>query len=814
MAYADDWDKKFGELYSAALADLKKTEANFEEDLKDADLSEPDLKNEVLTSVNAIWETAGVRLSSYVAKEESLRRAEAQVEESVREFIDRGSDSVSAETSQPVPRDPLSPEAQEFRSMMEKEMRLDVLRLDLKNFGDEIDLEMIKQIKERIRLAINNKLPIRYSTILNMFSAPGLAELIDPIRMIDTSAKTSLLYMLDTMEGGCIGIAGSRGAGKSTLIQMCCGEQRTLERINTVKVLPIYTTAPVQYESRDFILYLFSTVCRRVISMDGIPYDEWTIPEIEGFSEPRMPNRTLRRLVGLVPDRGLAYVGAGLVSAGIILAVLMVLITLSTTSGAAQAADAVFKALEIKPSQFLFWGGFLLLATFLIQKIKSHLDEEAQYDFPRTYKDFTDASETKRQEWQEKAGNIREKGILNNFRKRLEDDSRNSPLKKEAINWLKELKFQQSFTSGWSGALKLPVGLEGGIQKAATLSQKQMSNPEIVAHFVKFLKSVSATEYKVIIGIDELDKMESDEDAQKFLNEIKSIFGLQNCFYLISVSENAMNKFERRGLPFRDVFDSSFDNVVYVDYLNYKTAKALIERRVIGKPIPFIYLSYCLSGGLPRDLIRNFRNLLELNQKARSELTGSSLDALCREMIGSDIKAKVRAVVSAAKKIETTSHSNELVQMIFELDTATLNETHLLLITEKLLCWWPDKITPETTEDEKIENANRRKLEKLSLEMGSYLYFLLTVLQFFNADLKELTLRRAAVNGDLDQLAKSRQMLGVNPNLAVVKLNMLRTKWDKKEIKIQKPVTNGNNLRRAAKKQSSPAAGGVKVDAK
>lgn len=573
--------------------------------------------------------------------------------------------------------------------------------------------------------------------------------------------------------------------------------------------------------------------------MEGSGYDERSVPEIDGYTEPKMPDRTVTRILSIVPDSMLKKIGGGLMALGIVIAIVTVVIAVTspatpTDKAAANqdssnsnsnsnsseqanaetrpapALQAVFQALEIKPLPFLFWGGLVFSVGFLAQKLRGQMEEEARNDFPATYKDFVEASEEKRQEWYKNSvGKTRETEILNNYRRRQEADMFNSPLKKEAIGLLRDLKFQQSFTSGWSGAIKLPIGLEAGIQRAATLSQRQMSNPEIVASFVKFLRSVSTSRYKVVIGIDELDKMESDEGAQKFLNEIKSIFGLQNCFYLISVSENAMNQFERRGLPFRDVFDSSFDNVVYVDYLNYKTAKALIERRVIGKPIPFIYLSYCLSGGLPRDLIRNFRNLLELNQKPGLNSGGRSLEVLCKELVSGDIRAKIRAVVSATKKIETTSHSNELMGMIFELDTAVVNETQLLSTAEKLLLWRPDRITPEKTDDDKAENANRRKLEKLSDEFGSYLYFLITVLQFFNADLKELTLRRSAVDGDLDQLAKSRQLLGVNPNLAVIKLNILRAKWNKKQVSLKPPAFSKRSSSNSASKAQAPPAADV-----
>ncbi len=95
-----------------------------------------------------------------------------------------------------------------------------------------------------------------------------------------------------------------------------------------------------------------------------------------------------------------------------------------------------------------------------------------------------------------------------------------SPLWKQASAWLRTTKFQQSFTSGWSGSLKLPVGLEGSVNRAVTLAQNQLSLPEISNFFTNFLETVS-TRYQVLIGIDELDKLASDDLARQFINDIK-----------------------------------------------------------------------------------------------------------------------------------------------------------------------------------------------------------------------------------------------------------------------------------------------------
>ena len=54
-------------------------------------------------------------------------------------------------------------------------------------------------------------------------------------------------------------------------------------------------------------------------------------------------------------------------------------------------------------------------------------------------------------------------------------------------------------------------------------------------NYQAFLAAV-AEQHTVVIGVDELDKLRSAEDVEKFLNDIKGIFGASGCFFLVSVS--------------------------------------------------------------------------------------------------------------------------------------------------------------------------------------------------------------------------------------------------------------------------------------
>ena len=231
-----------------------------------------------------------------------------------------------------------------------------------------------------------------------------------------------------------------------------------------------------------------------------------------------------------------------------------------------------------------------------------------------------------------------------------------------AIERFHQIKFQESFTEGWSGSLKLPVGLAGGLTGSSFLAERPLSFPEIVNNYREFIE-VLTSDYVVIVGIDELDKMESD-NAQRFTNEIKVIFGSEGCFNLLSVSQSAMSSFVRRGLPFRDVFDSSFDEILTVEYLDFRRARELVKRRVVGLPEPLIAFCYCSSGGLARDLIRTCRQILDEPHKAQGEL---SLGEVCGQSLELNLKAKIRAYETTVQDIWSESGSSELLSQLSEL---------------------------------------------------------------------------------------------------------------------------------------------------
>jgi hypothetical protein len=568
-----------------------------------------------------------------------------------------------------------------------------------------------KGILGMLREIINVKDP-SYSLTLRIQQAAGLAELRDPLYEIRTTAKERIQNLLTTMPGGSIGVSGPRGVGKTTLLRYFCSPRFTKQPDGGRPDLRVLISAPVQYDARDFVLYLFSAICQAVLG----PEEAADAVRRGWQSRPTAPRSSLLRQ---------RFVIALVVSLAILLPLYGLLLLLSVIFGWKLNPALV-------PGILLIGVG--LVALYAMRRVTGLIDVVLP-------------------------GGIGLSG------------GEGDPLQQIARELLLGLTYQQTFAQGWSGAVKLPIGLEGGLSSTTTMMDRPMSYPEVVARLSDFLKQASVSR-RILIGIDEMDKIESDELANKFLNDLKAVFGLENCFWLVSVSQNAMSTFERRGLPFRDVFDSSFDVIVEVDYLDLAASKLLLHRRAIGMTVPFLCLCHCLSGGLPRDLIRTARELLELNQAAQA---GQRLTDLTRALITSDMNRKLRAMAIAAAAVELEPQTGHFLDTIQTIRTATTSGT--LLKACRTLAQGAQDALPA------VDGAAEAhfKLARLRFELATYYYYCATLMEFFNAELTEKRLKaaeEAAGDMSIEQLAQARQAFAISPQVTWSMSSAFRRAYD------------------------------------
>lgn len=723
-------------------------------------------------------------------------------------------------------------------------------------------------IKPAIREILNQS--INYKLEMNLVSklAQGLSEVPNSDYETPTKKKMILVGLLKNMNGGSIGVAGPRGVGKSTLIRSFCRSNfSSNEGGSARRDLSVFISVPVKYDAREFILQIFSSVCKEVLRSGGSTADLGG--EDEAFTTP-LPTMIFQRILGNLPAwRNIFITLLVLGMIGIItsmrwnrtvlynevvasqptpvatststplsltptLSVSALPIVQTPVSVAAVAITAqpesnlqdqvqlpsyldVLIDLGISPN--LLWNISLLLlsisgAGYFIYWLDAFSRQPKSVtelnklisDREKLLKDLDSVERSmgfnsgefpkgdsgkKRDLLLQKISRV-EQALQKEKRKRKDLEDKKESLRnledihaskkngnyfsmdicKLARRHIKNIRFQQSFSSGSSGTIKLPLSLEANLEYAASLSKNQMSLPEIVEEYKDFVSKLTANEKcRVIIGIDELDKIASVENARLFINEIKAIFGIHQCFYLLSVSENAMSSYERRGLPFRDEFDSAFDQVLHLDYLDYGTSRKLLSRRVIGMPPKFMDLVYVLSGGLPRDLIRYCRLIYEYAQTLPNEV---SFTGACKQIITDEIRSKIRATNILIGDMEIPSISYELLSDINQLELNVTHTDEVIEILDRMeaFIFHTDRQLSDEKVGSDVVNAEIIKVKAFHVvirELIYYIYFLMTVFAFFmNGEWRgNQTNYSTFINNsrgeDLFFLAQSRQAFSISP---------------------------------------------------
>ena len=598
-----------------------------------------------------------------------------------------------------------------------------------------------------------------YSVRFNVRSAPGLQG-DDAVFRVETEGSRGLMEKLDAMpRGGSFGIAGPRGCGKTSVLKAIYKGRLAIKRTpETPRGEPfrVLVTAPVEFSSREFLLYLFAEICQTYIREFTSLSDS---PEVAPIKR-RLRDAVLRRsgLLGLlflvssavalffsVPARTRQqYLHEHVVPR---LAKLFGAHWSETKKDAAQVSLFVGK-IEVRAAVISL---VLLAASFVLFEVRR-----------RRLRAQT----------------------------RMEDEHvlRSQDLGWHAKEMLQRIRFQQSYSSGWSGTLKLPI-VEGGASEAKSMAENQMSLPDIVANIKDFLNGITK-KHRAIIAIDELDKVKSDMNAEQFLNDLKGIFNVTDCFYLVSISEEALSNFELRGLPFRDAFDSAFDEVAHFRYLVYEESRMLLERRVIGLSAPYICLCHCTAGGLPRDLIRVARELMLLRRRRVTE--GNSADLFVRpgtlagitsDLVRADLEDRIAATVIGLRRTSSELAIDELVTWIDDVRTKVRFGKTVVAGNLLALCAsYPAGMNGGVSSSQAGEADVRAK--RLGFVLLGSLYYLATLLELFTDSLTEAEVRGVEGNGDgsVEQLALARQAFTTSATLAWPRISSFRETWHLKVV--------------------------------
>ena len=579
----------------------------------------------------------------------------------------------------------------------------------------------------------NEELGEIYDLELASLDPAGLAEVDDGEREIATKNVTGLETTIDLMPGGSVGVSGPRGAGKTTLLKQVTADAR---RGSPQKIeAGIVVDAPVEYDAREFVLHLFARLCEdtlgpaRVEAMRG-----WRRRSAWGAALP-FPFTAFGRLGAPYPP----LLGPLLFAIGA-----TAYLSLQVAAGAPPDPE---KFIPLARAVAIIGIGLTAVTLLLIAA-----------------------------------------GALLTLRFGSFAGTRRTTMLAAAERHLRQIWFQQTFTSGWSGSLKFPLGLEGGAERSTQLAENQLSYPDVVSLYKEFARSLSRRG-QVRIGIDELDKMD-DEQARRFLNEIKVIFRVSGCFYLVSVSEDAMAYFERRGLPFRDVFDSSFDDVMQIGYLSYQDSWRVLRRRVVGMPIPFIALCHALGGGLARDVIRAARDVCEESSSIPKEdddapskdgagqepaqlKSQKTLREVTKSLCTDELRHKCAAARVAVRRLQDPARVTLLSRWLSDVENAAEN---LPILQAQCREFRDGFVVPAgpSPKSEDSELKEHREMLSIALEIVTFAYFAITLRDVMDSILDKADVERMLKTEVFNGLAKARQAFAVNPSEAWLAISEAR----------------------------------------
>ncbi|MEV4052219.1 tetratricopeptide repeat protein [Amycolatopsis sp. NPDC049688] len=375
------------------------------------------------------------------------------------------------------------------------------------------------------------------------------------------------------------------------------------------------------------------------------------------------------------------------------------------------------------------------------------------------------------------AGRAKRSVLRQVFRGGTGSDSRHSPgqrvltaadLRHLARGERDKLRFLQSHTTEGELSLGVPSLSGTALKRKSSVKRDDvpLNHPQLVDRFRAFLglaaEVVRDLDGKVLIGIDELDRISDGEGAQQFLNELKAVFNLPNCYFLVSVSEDALADFELSAMGMRTVFDSAFDTIVRVDYLTFDQAKLLLNRRVVDLPEQFSALAYVVSGGLARELIRLSEVIIDHKPSEKLELAMAAA-RLVRRQLG-------RTTRAAMDRLSRSPDRRAGAALIPVLDEDPVDE-----LTGELLRTFAARIAATGTDDEEPGFVAGIRLDVAV--MAEYLAVLLDV---FDNRLDEPRMAVGAVRGPggFETLARARRYLGANPYGARELITAFRKAWE------------------------------------
>lgn len=599
---------------------------------------------------------------------------------------------------------------------------------------------LVQAIEPRMRDVLYAQLGDDPDSVLVSGPYRGLGRLHDPAFIVATENVTRLRQKLQQLDGGTIAVCGPRGVGKSTLLLSCVS--RTSEAGATGnKDLRVSMHAPADYSLQDFLLTMSGVVCERFLEMCG-PNE--TAPDPFDSVRPR-PRRSRLRKYGIGTGFALVALAFAALAAWEPVARVTAFAASLDQDRLADGWHAFVKFRAADPATFRNVAIVLVIGT-LISWLMWAIPDGSW-------------------EWQPK----------------------HSQQAKECRRYLNRLRTVQGTSTATTRGMTLPQGPVFSTAYTTSQSSVPLSFPELVSQFRSLLEAIAkhlqGSSGRVIIAIDELDRVGDAERARSFLAQVKAVFGIPNVYYLVSVAEDVGAAFVRRGLPHRDVTDSSLDDLLYVHPCNYAETRRILTSRAPDLTPPYTALVHALSGGVARDIIRYARRLVEVHHWSSDH----ELVDLAPRMIGDELADTLEAYRTLLAMKEWTDETGLCMHQLHEA-VSMLRDPYQRSTpaAEYAVRTIADTPTPRRSGSGAVATAPGDALlsgDTLALwqDASACAYFFCTLLDIFattDFDRRYSQARRQGVDGSPHRLAQARQELAVSTHSARTILIDVRSAWN------------------------------------
>ncbi len=175
---------------------------------------------------------------------------------------------------------------------------------------------------------------------------------------------------------------------------------------------------------------------------------------------------------------------------------------------------------------------------------------------------------------------------------------------------------------------------------------------------------------KLVVVIDELDKVTDPLQVRDLLLELKGALFEEGCYYIISISEDAARAFRGRLSEGRDIFESSFDDIVMIEHMPVETARLMVQRRLsTDSSLPpisnaSIDVLVMFSGGIPREIVRHLRESV-MSGDGRSDCTPRYIGLqVMQSEVEKWLSRIVEAPLSGEDLVQLRSHGNEILSKL------------------------------------------------------------------------------------------------------------------------------------------------------